>query len=97
LAYGYTLARGQAAVVAVHDCDVVSYDREMLARLVFPVVNPNFDYRFCKGFYSRITNRMHGRATRLMMTPLIRVLQRIVGPLALRRSHTPCRLREGNF
>ena len=55
----------------------------MLARLVFPVVNPNFDYRFCKGFYSRITNRMHGRVTRLMMTPLIRGLQRIVGPLPI--------------
>ena len=85
LAYGYTLARGQAEVIAVHDCDVVSYDREMLARLVFPVVNPNFDYRFCKGFYSRITSRMHGRVTRLMMTPLIRGLQRILGPLGVSR------------
>ncbi len=82
LAYGYILARGQAEVIAVHDCDVLSYNREMLARLVFPVVNPNFDYRFCKGFYSRVTNRMHGRVTRLMMTPLIRGLQRIVGPVA---------------
>ena len=82
LAYGYILARGQAEVIAVHDCDVLSYNREMLARLVFPVVNPNFDYRFCKGFYSRITDRMHGRVTRLMMTPLIRGLQRILGPLA---------------
>jgi glucosyl-3-phosphoglycerate synthase len=55
----------------------------MLARLVYPVVNPNFDYRYCKGYYSRVTNRMHGRVTRLMMTPLIRSLERIVGFLPL--------------
>jgi glucosyl-3-phosphoglycerate synthase len=79
VADGYVLARGDAEVIAIHDCDIVTYDREMLARLVYPVVNPNFDYRFCKGFYSRITTRMHGRVTRLMMTPLIRGLQQIVG------------------
>ena len=83
VAHGYVLAQGQARVIAIHDCDILSYDREMLARLVYPTVNRQFDYRFCKGFYSRITNRMHGRATRLMMTPLIRSLQRTVGQLPL--------------
>jgi glucosyl-3-phosphoglycerate synthase len=81
VAHGYVLSQGQARVIAIHDCDILSYDREMLARLVYPVVNRQFDYRFCKGFYSRITDRMHGRVTRLMMTPLIRSLQRTVGPL----------------
>jgi glucosyl-3-phosphoglycerate synthase len=81
MAYGYILARGESAVIALHDCDILTYRREMLARLVYPVMNPNIDYRFCKGFYSRITNRMHGRVTRLLMTPLIRSLQSIVGHL----------------
>ena len=81
MAYGYVLARGESAVIALHDCDILTYRREMLARLVYPVMNPNIDYRFCKGFYSRITNRMHGRVTRLLMTPLIRSLQSIVGHL----------------
>jgi len=58
----------------------VSYGREMLARLCYPVVNPNLDYVFCKGFYSRVTNKMHGRVTRLMVTPLVRSLQQLVGP-----------------
>lgn len=83
VAHGYVLAQGQARVIAIHDCDILSYDREMLARLVYPIVNRQFDYRFCKGFYSRITDRMHGRVTRLMMTPLIRSLQRTVGQLPL--------------
>ena len=83
VAHGYVLAQGQSRVIAIHDCDILSYDREMLARLVYPIVNRQFDYRFCKGFYSRITDRMHGRVTRLMMTPLIRSLQRTVGPMPL--------------
>ena len=30
--------------------------------------------------YSRVTNKMHGRVTRLMVTPLVRSLQQLVGP-----------------
>ncbi len=35
-AYGYVLARGQSQVIALHDCDIVSYDRQYLARLCYP-------------------------------------------------------------
>lgn len=80
LAYGYVLAAGKADVIALHDCDIVSYNRELLARLCYPVANPNLDYVFCKGFYSRVTDRMHGRVTRLMVTPLGRALQLLIGP-----------------
>lgn len=79
LAYGYILARGRSAVIALHDCDIVTYNRELLARLCYPVANPNLDYVFCKGFYSRVTNRMNGRVTRLLVTPLVRSLQQLVG------------------
>ena len=79
-AYGYVLARGQSQVIAIHDCDIVSYDRQYLARLCYPVANPNLAYEFCKGYYSRVTDRMHGRVTRLFITPLIRSLQLLVGP-----------------
>jgi glucosyl-3-phosphoglycerate synthase len=79
LAYGYVIARGQSDIIALHDCDIVTYSREMLARLCYPVVNPNLDYAFCKGFYSRVTDRMHGRVTRLLVTPLVRSLQQLHG------------------
>ena len=79
MAFGYILARGKSAIITIHDCDILTYNREMLARLIYPAMNPNFDYRFCKGFYSRITNRMYGRVTRLLMTPLIRSLKSIIG------------------
>ncbi len=77
LAYGYILASGKADVIALHDCDIMTYSREMLARLCYPVASPNLDYAFCKGFYSRVTDRMHGRVTRLLVTPLVRALQKV--------------------
>ncbi len=73
------MAAARTDVIALHDCDIVSYSREMLARLCYPVVNPNIDVVVCKGFYSRVTDRMHGRVTRLLITPLIRALQKLVG------------------
>lgn len=80
LAYGYVLARGRSDVIALHDCDIVTYNRELLARLCYPVANPNLDYVFCKGFYSRVTHKMNGRVTRLLVTPLVRAIQQLVGP-----------------
>ena len=79
-AFGYVLARGQSNVLALHDCDILSYTRDYLARLCYPIANPNLGYEFCKGYYSRVTDRMHGRVARLFFTPLIRSLQRLVGP-----------------
>ncbi|MCS6897463.1 MAG: glycosyl transferase [Nitrospira sp.] len=79
LAFGYVLARRQSHVIALHDCDIVSYKREYLARLCYPVANPNLGYEFCKGYYSRVTDRLHGRVTRLFFTPVIRSLQQLVG------------------
>lgn len=79
MAYGYILSRQEFKAIVLHDCDILSYTRDMLARLCYPVVNPNLDYDFCKGFYSRITDRMHGRVTRLLFIPLIRALQKILG------------------
>ncbi|MEW6348806.1 MAG: glycosyl transferase [Thermodesulfobacteriota bacterium] len=83
MAYGYVVARGQSYVIALHDCDIVSYTRQLLDRLVYPTVNPALDYEFCKGYYSRVTDRMHGRVTRLLVTPLIHSLIEILGPLPL--------------
>lgn len=79
MAYGYVLARREFSAIALHDCDIVTYSREMLARLCYPVTNPSLDYDFCKGYYTRVTDKMHGRVTRLLVTPLIRALEKIIG------------------
>ncbi len=81
ISLGYVLARGKSRVIAMHDCDIVNYNRGLLARLCYPVANPHSEYEFCKGYYSRYTERMHGRATRLFFTPFIRALEKILGYL----------------
>ena len=81
MAFSYVLASEKSNVIVLHDCDILSYDREFLARLCYPVVNPNLGYEFCKGYYARVTNKMHGRVTRLLLTPLIRSLERLLGHL----------------
>ncbi|MEQ9617906.1 MAG: glycosyl transferase [Deltaproteobacteria bacterium] len=81
IAYGYVLAQDSSEVIALHDCDVLTYSRELLARLCYPLANPNMDYEFCKGYYPRVTDRMYGRVTRLFITPVIRALTKIVGHL----------------
>jgi sucrose phosphorylase len=79
--FGYVLAAGKAQAVALHDCDITTYKRDMLARLIYPVANPSFSFRFCKGYYARVANNsMNGRVCRLLVTPLIRALKKVCGP-----------------
>jgi glucosyl-3-phosphoglycerate synthase len=59
LAYGYVLSTNVSRVIAVHDCDIRDYSREMLARLCYPTANPNLHYEFAKGYYSRVTERLY--------------------------------------
>jgi glucosyl-3-phosphoglycerate synthase len=75
LSYGYLLSTRDCQVIALHDCDILIYTRELLARLCYPVANPNLGFEFCKGFYARVTNQLHGRVTRLFMTPLVRAME----------------------
>ena len=64
--FGYMLASNRAKAVALHDCDIVTYDRDLLAKLFYPVANPLFGYKFCKGYYSRFSNgSLNGRVCRL--------------------------------
>ncbi len=79
MAFGYVLVTQKSDVIALHDCDVLTFDREFLARLCYPVTNPNISFEFCKGYYARVTDRLHGRVTRLLVMPLVRSLQRILG------------------
>jgi len=76
-AYGYVLASGRSGMIALHDCDIQNYNLDLLGRLCYPVVSPTLDYVFCKGFYARVTDRMHGRVTRLFLGPLVKALQKM--------------------
>ena len=77
---GYILASGKAESIALHDCDILTYEKELLDRLLYPVANPLFNYEFSKGFYARVAGgKINGRVSRLLVTPLIKALKKTVG------------------
>jgi glucosyl-3-phosphoglycerate synthase len=77
---GYILSSGKAESIALHDCDILTYERELLDRLLYPVANPMFNYEFAKGFYARVAGgKINGRVSRLLVTPLIKALKKTVG------------------
>jgi len=77
---GYLIACADSAVMAIHDCDITTYERGMLSRLVYPVAHPAFPYHLSKGFYPRIgNNRMGGRVTRNLVSPLLISLKKVIG------------------
>lgn len=79
---GYILASNKAESVALHDCDITTYTREMLARLIYPVANPQFNYEFCKGYYARVADgKINGRVSRLLISPLLQALKTSLGQM----------------
>jgi glucosyl-3-phosphoglycerate synthase len=79
ISLGYALAEGRSHMIALHDCDIINYERGLLARLCYPVANPSLCYEFCKGYYPRVNAHIFGRVTRLFVMPLIRAMQKVFG------------------
>jgi glucosyl-3-phosphoglycerate synthase len=70
---GYILASNKAESVALHDCDIVTYNRELLARLIYPVANPLFNYEFCKGYYARVADgKINGPRIKIVSFPTVK-------------------------
>ncbi|MFC7290745.1 glycosyl transferase [Hirschia litorea] len=77
---GYVLARGDSEIVALHDCDIVTYTKDMLVKLLYPVANPNFSYALSKGYYPRIADgKFNGRVSRLLVSPILLALSKVIG------------------
>ncbi len=85
LSIGYVLAGNRSKAIALHDADIVSFDRSLVGRLCYPLVHPSLGYEYSKGYYARVTDRLHGRVTRLFLTPLVRSLIQVVGSVPFLR------------
>jgi glucosyl-3-phosphoglycerate synthase len=79
LAIGYLLAEERVDYMAFQDADVLNFNREMLARLILPALDPIVDYDFVKAYYARVSDRLHGRVTRLYVAPLLAAFTRLIG------------------
>ncbi len=73
-AFGFLLDDPEINTFVLHDCDIVDYDRFLLARLCLPMVHPALDFEFCKAYYARVTGQMNGRVVRLLVAPLVRAM-----------------------
>jgi len=77
---GYLLACKDTDIIAIHNCDITTYERSLLARLVYPLMDDRMEYGFAKGYYARASSMLYGRLTRLFVTPLIHALSSILDP-----------------
>ena len=77
---GHVISRGKAEVVGFHDCDILTYNRDLLANLFLPLANPDFEFEFCKGYYARVADgKLNGRVVRLLMGPLLASFRATLG------------------
>jgi glucosyl-3-phosphoglycerate synthase len=74
---GYVIGKGDVSAIAFHDADIVTYDRDFLTRLLFPLMYMRF--QFVKGYYVRYDKKLYGRVTRLFYFPLVRTLKDMFG------------------
>jgi len=73
------LAMGIASIdsyaIALHDADIRMYDEMIPTKLLYPIVEPELDFKFNKGYYARVNMEkgiIYGRVFRLFLDPLLR-------------------------
>ncbi len=74
---GYVIGKAEVSAIAFHDADIVTYDRDFLTRLLFPLMYLRF--QFVKGYYVRYDKKLFGRVSRLFYFPLVRTLKDMFG------------------
>ena len=80
------LAMGIASIksygFALHDADVLHYDEMIPTKLLYPIIEPELDFKFSKGYYARVNLEkkiMYGRVFRLFLHPLLRAFVDNIG------------------
>ncbi len=76
IAIGVATLKGYA--IALHDADISTYSKDLPAKLLYPIIEPELNFMFNKGYYARIdmeNHIMHGRVYRLFVRPMLETLQ----------------------
>jgi glucosyl-3-phosphoglycerate synthase len=73
------LTAGECEIFVTQDCDVASFRAADLARLCYAVAHPSLGFCFAKMYYSRVTDRLYGRVSRLFLAPLLHAIVRVAG------------------
>jgi glucosyl-3-phosphoglycerate synthase len=78
-ALGILHAARVPGLYVLQDADVLSFQRSTLARLCLTIAEPTLAFDFAKMYYSRVTDRLYGRVSRLFFAPLLLSLIHIAG------------------
>ncbi len=79
---GLGVASLQAEAIALHDADIITYDKSYPLKLLFPLLEQEFGIAFNKAYYARLGGTppsFNGRVVRLFVTPLLSALTEIFG------------------
>jgi glucosyl-3-phosphoglycerate synthase len=79
---GLGIASLEADAIALHDADIITYDRTYPLKLLFPLLEKEFGIAFNKAYYARISSesrKLNGRVMRLFVTPLLTALTELFG------------------
>ena len=80
LALGIANLRSYA--VALHDADIQGYNAMIPTKLLYPLLEPELDFKFNKGYYARLNIKrtiMYGRVFRLFLHPLLKSFADLLG------------------
>lgn len=79
---GLGVASLEADAIALHDADIITYDRSYPLKLLFPLLEKECGIAFNKAYYARLSSdrrSLNGRVARLFVTPLLTALIEIFG------------------
>ncbi|ERT09140.1 putative glycosyltransferase [Lyngbya aestuarii BL J] len=79
---GLGVASLQAEAIAMHDADIITYNKTYPMKLLFPLVEKELGIAFNKAYYARLGGepiRFHGRVVRLFVMPLLTALTDMLG------------------
>ncbi|MBE9030084.1 glucosyl-3-phosphoglycerate synthase [filamentous cyanobacterium LEGE 11480] len=79
---GLGLSSLDAQTIALHDADIVTFDRSLVAKLFYPIAEKEFGLAYNKAYYTRLglaDRSMNGRAVRLFVAPILSALQDVLG------------------
>ena len=79
---GLGVASLEAEVIGLFDADIRTFSPAYPLRMLTPLLDPSHGVAYVKAFYSRLSleeGRLHGRATRLFVSPVLECLEQLMG------------------
>ena len=77
---GLGVAAPENYCLAVHDGDIEDYSSTLLPKMLLPIIDPDLDFFFTKGYYARITgDKLYGRVARLFVAPFLEAIGQSLG------------------